>query len=237
MPGRASTSPVLSCVPCLALFLLRRRAGLSRSRTGGLLRRRRPRRLHADGLDLDLRQAAAVAVAPAIAGAAAVLADDHLLTEDVSGHLRRHLGALERVAELRLAVASEHDQVGMEGLPLVMRQAVDEQTLAFAHAVLLPADRDDRVIVRFRCHGAKQAGSPGPLRVRILPACAYGRARPGCRASSSSWASARPRSPRSSLRRPRSVPRRALRQRPWASSSCARGPLGCRAASSSSASP
>src|SRR4029079_18389496 len=230
-----SRSRVLFCVPCLALFLLRGRAR-------GLLRRRGARCLLPDRLDLDLGQAAAMPVATAIARAAPVLPDDHLLAQHVGRDLRGHLRALERVAELGVALAAQHDEVGVKRLALVVRQAVDEQALALADAVLLSAEGDDRVTVRFRSHCAKRAGSLGPLRLGILPPCAGVRALRACLAASSSSASAPPRF--------RTVPRRrtpgtppAPRQAPdrprrWSrSSSCGPDRRACRGASSASASP
>src|SRR5262249_22896544 len=107
----------------------------------------------ADGLDLDLRQARAKAVVPAIARAAAVLADPHLLAELVADDARRD-GRRRR--ELGLAVAAGEKHLRVEGLALLGLQAVDEQPLALLDAVLLAPDGDDRV--------AHKRGKRGPGR-------------------------------------------------------------------------
>ena len=74
---------------------------------------------------------------PLVAGAAAVLADEDLLPapvlEDGRGHRR---------------IAEQHDR--LEYLAGARRQAVDDQRLAVANAMLLVTELDDCVI-----HGVK----------------------------------------------------------------------------------
>ena len=77
-----------------------------------------------------------------VTGLRTALADPDLLAEDVPHHPRRHL---RPGGECPVALAAQKEDVGVKGLPFVGFQPVDEQLLAFAHAVLLPADRDDRV--------------------------------------------------------------------------------------------
>ena len=69
--------------------------------------------------------------------------------EDVLGDLRGHLLAFQPVPQLRIPVAAKKEKIGMEGLPLLDRDAVHEEVFPLADAVLLPADGDDRVGVLF----------------------------------------------------------------------------------------
>src|SRR3954453_3358432 len=108
---------------------LRRLLLLRRGRAGALRR--------ADRLDLDLRQLRAEAGVLAVAGLRPVLADPDLFAQRGADHLRGHLGAAR--GELELPVAAEHQHLRMEGLALLRRQAVHEQALALANAVLLAA--------------------------------------------------------------------------------------------------
>jgi hypothetical protein len=95
--------------------VLRRRLG------GRLLLRRGPGA--ADRLDLDLRELGAEAGMALVALLGAVLADADLLAERGADDPRGHL-ALRR--ELELAVAAEHQHLGMEGLALFHGQPVHE---------------------------------------------------------------------------------------------------------------
>jgi hypothetical protein len=99
----------------------------------------------ASALGLRAREARAEAVAPAVAGPLLVLADDELRAEHVLGHPGGDLRAGELVAEARLTVPADQQHLGLEGLAFLHRQPIDEQPLALADAVLLPADLDDRV--------------------------------------------------------------------------------------------
>src|SRR5262245_10678305 len=79
----------------------------------------------------------------AVAGALLVLADADLRPLRVTEHLRRHgtVGPIELCAPVS---ADEQDGRG-ERRALVLLQAVDEQPFAFADAVLLSGNLDDRV--------------------------------------------------------------------------------------------
>src|SRR4029077_5266634 len=92
----------------------------------------------ADRLDLDLRQLGAEARVALVPALRLLTADPALLPERRADDPSRHLRALR--SELEHAVAAEHQHVRMEGLAFGHGQAVDEQALAFAHAVLLPAE-------------------------------------------------------------------------------------------------
>ncbi len=72
-----------------------------------------------------------------VAGALAVLADADLGSPLVRQHLHRHLDA----------ITAEQD-IGHERSALVGMQAVDNERLAVADAVLLVSDSDDRVFHR-----------------------------------------------------------------------------------------
>jgi hypothetical protein len=74
-----------------------------------------------------------------------VLADDHLVAGDVPSHLCSDLDAFEPVAELRIAVAAEHEKVRVESLALLDGKTVDKQPLAFANAILLASELDDGI--------------------------------------------------------------------------------------------
>jgi hypothetical protein len=88
-----------------------------------------------DRLDLDLRELGAEAGVALVAALRLVLADPNLLPQRRSDDPRGHLRALRR--QLEGAVAAEHQHIRVKGLALLHRQAVDEQALAFADAVLL----------------------------------------------------------------------------------------------------
>src|SRR5882724_11122140 len=75
----------------------------------GLLRRRGP--LRADRLDLDLREMAAVAVVPLVAGALLVLADADLLAERVPDDDRG-----DRQLAVQLVALAAHEHCRLEGL-------------------------------------------------------------------------------------------------------------------------
>ena len=102
-----------------------------------------------------------MAVAPPVARAPLVLADDDLLTEHVSRDLCRHLLALQLVAEPRPAVTSEEEEIWVERLPLVDGHTVHEQPLALADAVLLAADGDHCICGLFGHYGHPPNGSCG----------------------------------------------------------------------------
>src|SRR5262245_45516202 len=146
----------------MALFLLRfllRRRGLRlrhpprlrrrpRRRRGLrlLLRlrlRRRARLLRADRLDLDLGQRGAEAGVTPVTGPLTVLADADLRPAALPDHARGHRDVLRR--KLRLAVAADEQDRRRKRLPVLGIDAIDEQALTLADAVLLPADGDDRV--------------------------------------------------------------------------------------------
>jgi hypothetical protein len=96
-----------------------------------------------------------VPVAPAVAGALPVLADDDLLAEHVLGHGRLDLD-LHVGSELRAVLVAAHEEhVRRERGALFLGNPVHEQPLALADAVLLPSDADDRVRHGF---SRKQAG-------------------------------------------------------------------------------
>src|SRR4029453_8899185 len=80
----------------------------------------------ADRLDLDLRELGAEARLAAVAALRLVLADRDLVAQRRAADAPRHL-RLGR--KLERAVAAEHEHVGVEGLALLRRQAVDEQAL------------------------------------------------------------------------------------------------------------
>ena len=84
-----------------------------------------------------------------------VLADPDLLAEDVADNARRHLRPRR---ERPGAVAADEQHARLEGLALVRADAVDEQPLALADDVLLPAHGDDRVAVGLRGHSVENAG-------------------------------------------------------------------------------
>src|SRR5581483_6698478 len=77
-----------------------------------------------------------------VAGAPAVLADADLVAEhvadDAGSHRRRRL-------EIGLAVAGDEEHAGIERLPFVELEVLDQQPLALADAVLLASDGNDRV--------------------------------------------------------------------------------------------
>src|SRR5258708_1356343 len=131
---------------------LRRRLGLLR--WGSLLRGA------ADRLDLDLRQAAAVAVVLPVARALLVLADPDLLAELMAEHAGRH-GRRRR--EVGRPVAADQEDARREGLALTRRELVDEQPLALSDAVLLTADGDDRVAHRRGKRGHRARESVGSV--------------------------------------------------------------------------
>src|SRR5439155_20683867 len=147
-----------SFLVCHLLRLLRRRlCRRSRSRLGRslgllagvrLLGRRRATRLLADRLDLHLRELRPKAVVAPIAGALLVLADPDLVAEDVADDPGRHLNVLW--GKLRLPVAAEEQDLGMEALLLVEGEPVHEKLLALLDAVLLAAELHDRVRHRKR---------------------------------------------------------------------------------------
>src|SRR5262249_45730891 len=101
-----------------------------------------PRGLGADRLDLDLGEAAPEAGMAPVPGSAAVLADPDLVAEPMADDER---GDRRRRGEVGAAVAPDEQDLRREGLALVGLEAVDEQPLALADAVLLAADGDDRV--------------------------------------------------------------------------------------------
>src|SRR5262249_26317200 len=105
----------------------------------GLLLRRRGRALRggADRLDLDLRERGAEASLAPVAGLRAALADPHLVATDMADDLRRHLDARR---EIPVAVATGEEHIGMERLPFVGAEAVDQQPLAPGDAVLLATE-------------------------------------------------------------------------------------------------
>src|SRR5581483_5325460 len=103
-------------------FLLRRRRALGRAER-----------------DLDPRRRGAVAVVPLVAGAPPVLADADLRPALVRDHRRRDL-----------PLAEQH--VGLERRAFLAADAVDDERLAVADAVLLVAEPDDRVGL---CHGVE----------------------------------------------------------------------------------
>ena len=105
----------------------------------GLLRRRRRalRRGRADRLDLDLRERRTEAGLAPVSRLGPPLADPDLLAADVPDDLDGH-GHTRR--EIALAVTAGEEHVGLEGLALVGREAVDEQALTLANAVLLAAE-------------------------------------------------------------------------------------------------
>src|SRR5262249_7543693 len=94
-------------------------------------------------LDLDPCERRPEPCVPPVAGALLVLADADLrafrLAQDLRGH-DAHAGL-----ELGSAVTSDEEYRRTEGRPLVLAKSVDEQTLAFADAVLLSGNLDDRV--------------------------------------------------------------------------------------------
>src|SRR5207244_3103368 len=94
-------------------------------------------RARADRLDLDLREFGAEARVPAVALLGFVLADPDLRSEGRADHLRRDLDPRR---EVRLAVAAREEDIRMKRLSLVGRKPVDEQPVALADAVLLPAE-------------------------------------------------------------------------------------------------
>ena len=79
----------------------------------------------------------------AVARLRPVLADADLFAEHVPDDPRSDLAAGRR--EVSRAVAPECQHVGMERRAFLCGQAFDAEPLAFAHAVLLAADRDDCV--------------------------------------------------------------------------------------------
>src|SRR4051812_529605 len=125
-PLREEPRPFLCAILVLRLLLRGRlRLRLRSSRRRGRLRLvfpgsfcllRRGALLRSDRLDLDLGQLAPVAVVPAVAGAAAVLADPDLLAEHVSDDPDRDRTVLRR--EIGIAVAAEHEDARLEGLAL-----------------------------------------------------------------------------------------------------------------------
>jgi hypothetical protein len=75
---------------------------------------------------------------PAVARAAPVLADPHLLAQLVPEDANRHGAVLRR--EIGIAVAAEHQDARLERLALVESETLHEQPLALPDAVLLPSD-------------------------------------------------------------------------------------------------
>src|SRR5581483_5643032 len=90
--------------------------------------------------DLHARRGGAEAVVALVAGAALVLADADLRAALVRVHLHRDGGVAEQ-------------DVRAERPALVRLQAVDDQRLALADAVLLPSETDDRVVHRWKKRG------------------------------------------------------------------------------------
>ena len=98
--------------------------------------------------DLDARGRGAEAVVALVARAPAVFADQDLGAALVRKHGRRDL-----------VLTEQHD--GLEALALVGRQAVHDESLAVADAVLLVPELDDRVV-----HGVEtRAWKPATAKV------------------------------------------------------------------------
>src|SRR5262249_41380812 len=131
--------------------------GIGLDRLGGLdvgrlrlagLRGRAPRGARSER-DLETRRRGAEAVMALVAGAAAVLAHHDLRAALVAEHPRGHL----RVAE-------QHDR--LEALAFLGGDAIDDERLAVADAVLLVAELDDRVVHGLEGVRAWKSGRAAP---------------------------------------------------------------------------
>src|SRR5579885_324584 len=184
----------------LDVVLGRRRRG--RSRLRGLPGR--GRLLRAAERDLDPGRGGPEAVVPLVAGAPLVLADPDLRAALVRDHGRGDRAVAEQ-------------DVRFERRPLGGADAVHDEGLALANAVLLPTETDDRVV-----HSGETAGA-GPRALASVAASARARPTPtrssGCSPSRRSWTPPQERAPG----RPPPVPRprrrsRSPRPRPRAAS-------------------
>src|SRR4051794_13580423 len=102
--------------------------------------------LLADARDPDPRQVLTVAGAAAVAALGLELEHAQLRPALVADDLGRHDGRAEALGvEHRVAVARHQQGRELDGRAHVVAQALDEERLAFLHAVLLTAGLDDCV--------------------------------------------------------------------------------------------